>query len=170
MPVPVTFPESYPFSLVAFLPNAHRTTTAQANLTTAGNVIFNPGLGETAIVFLVLVLSSPKKHILDFLESGLEIEGRDNFATLLSQFFRVSSSILDNDAFPSNWLNVNILAHKALIKMMDPVATLLEREFIPEQDGGYQFDSNLWREAFYMLLKLLSSEQLVIEEFSPQVC
>jgi dedicator of cytokinesis protein 3 len=61
------------------------------------------------------------------------------------------------------------LAHKVLIKMMDPVATLMEREFIPEQDAVYQFDSNLWREAFYMLLKLLSSEQLVIEEFSPQV-
>lgn len=133
-------------------------------------MIFNPGLGETAIVFLVLVLSSPKKHILDFLETGLEIEGRGYISNFLSQFFRVSASILDNDAFPCNWLNVNILAHKALIKMMDPVATLLEREFIPEQDADYQFDSNLWREAFYMLLKLLSSEQLVIEEFSPQVC
>ena len=54
--------------------------------------------------------------------------------------------------------------------MMDPIATLLERDFIPDQDAGFQFDSNLWREGFYMLLKLLSSEQLVIEEFSPQVC
>lgn len=53
--------------------------------------------------------------------------------------------------------------------MMDPVATLLEQNFIPDQDAGYQFDSSLWRECFYMLLKLLSSEQLVIEEFSPQV-
>jgi hypothetical protein len=54
--------------------------------------------------------------------------------------------------------------------MMDPVASLMERDFIPEQDAVYQFDPNLWREGFYMLLKLLSSEQLVIEEFSPQVC
>lgn len=53
--------------------------------------------------------------------------------------------------------------------MMDPVATLLEQNFIPDQDAGYQLDSSLWRECFYMLLKLLSSEQLVIEEFSPQV-
>lgn len=52
---------------------------------------------------------------------------------------------------------------------MDPVATLLEQNFIPDQDAGFQFDSSLWRECFYMLLKLLSSEQLVIEEFSPQV-
>lgn len=53
--------------------------------------------------------------------------------------------------------------------MMDPVASLMERDFIPEQDAVYPFDPNLWREGFYMLLKLLSSEQLVIEEFSPQV-
>lgn len=115
------------------------------------------------------MLSSPRKHILNFLESSLEIEGRDNFTSLLSQFFKVSASILENDAFPASWLNVNILAHKVLIKMMDPVATLLEQNFIPDQDAGYQFDSSLWRECFYMLLKLLSSEQLVIEEFSPQV-
>jgi dedicator of cytokinesis protein 3 len=165
----VTFPESYPFSLVALLPNASR-NAPHTTLTSEGNSIFNPGLGETAIVFLVLVLSSPRKHILNFLESSLEIEGRDNFASLLSQFFKVSASILDNDAFPSSWLNVNILAHKVLIKMMDPVASLMERDFIPEQNAVYQFDPNLWREGFYMLLKLLSSEQLVIEEFSPQVC
>ncbi|KAF7964947.1 hypothetical protein HWV62_1454, partial [Athelia sp. TMB] len=165
--VPVTFPESYPFSLISRLPNPNR-HPSHAALASEGNVIFNPGLGETAIVFLVLVLSSPRKHVLNFLESSLEIEGRDNFATLLSQFFKVSTSILDNDAFPSSWLNVNILAHIVIIKMMDPVASLLERDFIPDQDATFSFDARLWREGFYMLLKLLSSEQLVIEEFSPQ--
>jgi hypothetical protein len=161
--LPVTFPESYPFSLVAYLPTASRKSLG------AKEDLFNPGLGETAIVFLVLVLSSPRKHILNFLESSLEIEGRNHFAALLSQFFKVATSILQNDAFPSSWLNVNILAHKVLVKMMDPVATLMERDYIPEQDDEESFDSNLWKEGFYMLLKLLSSEQLVIEEFSPQV-
>jgi dedicator of cytokinesis protein 3 len=162
--LPVTFPESYPFTLVAYLPNAIRNTQSLKES------LFNPGLGETAIVFLVLILSCPRKHILGFLESSLEIEGREHFASLLSQLFKVATSVLQNDAFPSSWLNVNILAHKVLIKVMDPVATLMEKDFIPDQDSEYQFDANLWREGFYMLLKLLSSEQLVIEEFSPQVC
>jgi dedicator of cytokinesis protein 3 len=162
--LPVTFPESYPFSLVAYLPNA----PSRNSLSTKED-LFNPGLGETAIVFLVLILSSPRKHILNFLESSLEIEGQSHFAALLSQFFKVATSILQNDAFPSSWLNVNILAHKVLIKMMDPVSTLMERDFIPDQESEQSFDSNLWKEGFYMLLKLLSSEQLVIEEFSPQV-
>lgn len=167
-PIPVTFPESYPFSLLAYLPDTPRGPN-NTPLPGESDAVFNPGLGETAIVFLVLILSSPTKHILDFLENSLEIEGRDRFVSLLSHFFNVATSILENDAFPKTWLNVNILAHKVLIKMMDPVAAIMEKEFIPPQESESQFDANLWRECMYMLLKLLSSEQLVIEEFSPQV-
>ncbi|KAG1718805.1 hypothetical protein EDD22DRAFT_1031903 [Suillus occidentalis] len=129
--VPVTFPESYPFSLMALLPNAPRNATS-TSLTHEDNLVFNPGLGETAI------------------------------------FFKVATSILENDAFPSNWLNVNILTHKVSIKMMDPIATLLKRIFIPPPSASHQFKAELWKDAFFMLLKLLSSEQLVIEDFSPQ--
>ncbi|KAK0485658.1 hypothetical protein IW261DRAFT_1451404 [Armillaria novae-zelandiae] len=129
---------------------------------------FNAGLGETAVVFLVLILSSPSKHILDFLESSLDIEGQERFIALMSQFFKVATSILGNDAFPKSWLNINIMAHKVLIKMMVPISTILEKEFIPPRDSEARFDARLWREAFFMLLKLLSSDQLVIEDFSPQ--
>ncbi|KAJ7622830.1 C2 domain in Dock180 and Zizimin proteins-domain-containing protein [Mycena polygramma] len=166
--VPVTFPESYPFSLVAQLPENPR-SPATPNTPDADNV-FNPGLGETATVFLVLILSSPTKHILNFLELSLDIEGRDRFVALLTQFFKVATSILENDAFPKTWLNINVLAHKVLIKIMEPIATIMEKEFIPPQDAQAQFNAPLWRDGFYMFLKLLSSEQLVIEEFSPQKC
>jgi dedicator of cytokinesis protein 3 len=166
--VPVTFPESYPFSLLAYLPDAPRGPN-NASLQREEGSLFNPGLGEIAVAFLVLVLSSPTKHILEFLESSLDIEGRDRFVALLSHFFSVATSILENDAFPKTWLNINVLAHKVLIKMMDPVAAIMEKEFIPAQDSESQFDANLWKCGLQMLLKLLSSEQLVIEEFSPQV-
>ena len=121
------------------------------------------------MVFLTLVSSSPRTHLINFLESSLEIEGKDNFALLLSHFFKVATSILNNDAWPRNWLNVDILAHKVLLKMVDPIAFLLVRDFVPEQHSSFEFNAGLWREAFYMLLKLLSSDQLVIEDFSPQV-
>ncbi|KAI0940660.1 hypothetical protein AcW1_003797 [Taiwanofungus camphoratus] len=161
---PVTFPESYPFSLAAQLPKNTFTVSGSFDV----KADFSPGLGETAIVILVLILAAPKKHLLGFFESIVEIEGRDTLAGLLLQTFKVAASILNNDAFPGNWLNVNILAHKELIKMMDPIATLLEREFIPHQQSTWKLDPTLWREGFRVLLKLLSSEQLVIEEFSPQ--
>ncbi|KAI0063692.1 hypothetical protein BV25DRAFT_405860 [Artomyces pyxidatus] len=163
---PVTFPESYPFSLVAQLPTVPKGFNGVYR--TESQALFSPALGETAIVFLVLVLSSSKKHLLNFFESMFEIEGRDNFATLMTQFFKVATSILDNDPWPSNWLNVNILSHKVLVKMMDSVAVLLERDFIPDEKASFQFNPDLWRDGIQMLLKLLSSDQLVIEEFSPQ--
>ncbi|KAJ7714176.1 C2 domain in Dock180 and Zizimin proteins-domain-containing protein [Mycena maculata] len=166
--IPVTFPESYPFSLLAPLPDGPRSPTTPGTPNTDN--IFNPGLGETATVFLVLILSSPTKHILNFLELSLDIEGRDRFVALLSQFFKVATSILDNDAFPKTWLNINVLAHKVLIKIMEPIATILEKEFIPPQEAQSQFNAPLWREGFSMFLKLLTSDQLVIEEFSPQKC
>ncbi|KAL4080221.1 hypothetical protein V8B97DRAFT_1914290 [Scleroderma yunnanense] len=165
-PIPVSFPESYPFSLMASLPVAQKSALIPSS--SEDGKLFNPGLGETAIVFLSLVLSAPTKHIYNFLESSYDIEGRDHFATLLTLFFKVATSILDNDAWPSAWLNVNILTHKVLIKMMDPISTLLKRIFIPPPVTAKQFNADLWRDAYYMLLKLLSSDQLVIEDFTAQ--
>jgi dedicator of cytokinesis protein 3 len=162
---PVTFPESYPFSLVASLPEPPQGLSyAQEE-----NAAFYPSLGETAVVLLVLILSCPTKHLLSFLESSLEIEGRERFVSLLLQFFKVATSILDNDAFPKSWVNINVLAHKILIRIMDPITIILEKEFIPLEGSESEFDANLWRECLQMLLKLLSSEHLVIEEFSSQV-
>ncbi|KAF8972959.1 cytoplasmic protein [Flammula alnicola] len=165
--VPVTFPESYPFSLLASVPEPPR-GVSNAPFTQEGDTVFYPGLGEAAIVFLVLILSSPPKHVTGFLQSSLDIEGRDRFVALLSQFFKVATSILENDAFPKAWMNVNVLAHKVLIKIMLPIAEIMEKEFIPPQELESTFDANLWREGLHMLLKLLSSEQLMIEDFSPQ--
>jgi dedicator of cytokinesis protein 3 len=161
------FPSSYPFSLVSSLP-APKSPNNSSQLTLT-QLIFNCGLGEAAIVLLVLILSSPRKHLIGFLEGILEIEGQDKFANLLSKIFKVGLSILNNDAFPKTWLNVNILVHKVLLKIIDPVALLLMKHFIPDQKEAYHFNSNLWRDGFALLLKLLSSDQLVIEEFSPQV-
>jgi len=166
--MPVTFPESYPFSLVASLPDPPR-GVSNTPYPKEGDSTLYPSLGETAIVFLVLILSSPTKHITTFLESSLDIEGRERFVALLGQFFKVATSILENEAFPKTWMNVNILAHKVMVKIMDPIAVVMAKEFIPPEESESQFDASLWRECLHMLLKLLSSDQLMIEEFSPQV-
>lgn len=160
--VPITFPESYPFALISQLPKSAPNSPNREKGT------YNAGLGETAVTLLVLALSAGKKQLLSFFESIMEIEGKEKLTALLMKLFKVSASILNNDAFPSNWLNINILAHKVLIKIFDPIGTILEREYIPA-DPSTPFDGGVWKEAFYVLLRLLSSEQLVIEDFSPQV-
>ncbi|CAE6510579.1 unnamed protein product [Rhizoctonia solani] len=167
--VPTAFPASYPFSLLSFPPNTAKSpiwtgvAAAEESVT-----LFNCTLAETATVFLTLVQSSPRKHLLAFLESTLEIEGREHLAKFMSLFFKVAISILHHDAYPTNWLNVNIMAHKVILKMADPVGVMLTREFIPEESHADQFDAALWYDALAMLMSLLASDQLVIEEFSPQ--
>jgi len=162
--VPVVFPASHPFALVSQYP-PYMVSGAAYEVTP----FFNCTLGETAVVFLSLVLSSPRKSIVNLFDTRLEVQGKDNTAALLSQFFKVAVSIIDNEAFPRTWLNVNILAHRVLLKLMEPVSLLLMHNFIPDHTEADSFKSELWRDAFYMLLSLLSSEQLVIEEHSPQV-
>jgi dedicator of cytokinesis protein 3 len=158
------FPHTYPFSLVANTPPNKNPFSSQPVL----QGVFNCALGETAMVILTLILSSPRKHIVSFLEVSFEIEGKDNFAQLLNKIFKVGISILTNEAFSKTWLNVNILAHQVFLKLFEPIALLMIKHFVPEQKSAYQFNSALWRDGFYLLLKLLSSDQLVIEEFSPQ--
>lgn len=162
-PSPIPFPESYPFSLLSHAPKSAPPSAGETN------ALYNAGLGEAGVVVLVVILSTSKKQLLNFLENLVEIEGREKLSAMLSRLFKVTTSILNNDAFPSNWLNVNILAHKVIIKMFDPVGEILEREYIPPASSTVPFDTNLWRDALYVLLRLLSSEELVIEDFSPQV-
>lgn len=123
---------------------------------------------KIACVFVTLLLLAPRKIFVNWLEATLEVEGKDNFARLLVQIFKVSRSILENQAYPADWLNINILAHRVLVKIVEPVADILERDFIPQQQASFSFNTSLWRDFFGMLLTLLASPQLLIEEFSPQ--
>jgi dedicator of cytokinesis protein 3 len=169
--VPVVFPGTYPFSLGTNV--SARTSLNQQSFTVAQNKPnkFNSGLADTAVTILVLILSSPRKHLVNFLEEFAEIEGTANLSRLLQNFFYVANSVLQNEAFPGNWLNVNVLAHKVVLKMSEPVAFILLQRFIPDPNDGFEdLDSKVWHDCLAMLLRLLASNQLVIEEFSPQVC
>lgn len=174
--IPVVFPSSYPFSLLSHPPDHARRERARARTgkeatpeeTKQEWPTLRAGMGEIACVFVALLHLAPRKIFVNSLESTLEVEGKDNFARLLAQIFRVGKSILENDAYPSEWLNINILAHRVIVKIVDPIADFLEREFIPAQQVSYTFNTSLWRDFFGMLLRLLASPQLLIEEFSPQ--
>lgn len=175
-PIPVVFPSSYPFSLLSHPPEHARLERERARTgkeatpeeTKSEWPTLRAGMGEIACVFIALLHLAPRKILVNWLDSTFEVEGKDNFARLLTQVFRVGKSILENDAYPSDWLNINILAHRVIVKVIDPIADVLEREFIPAQQASYTFNTSLWRDFFSMLLRLLSSPQLLIEEFSPQ--
>ncbi|SPO35760.1 related to dedicator of cytokinesis protein 3 [Pseudozyma flocculosa] len=178
--VPVIFPSSYPFPLIAKRPQGHPAAMAGPSSRRhrrrdgyggrggGANGFLNCGLGEIASVLMALIMLSPRKHLASFLEEERDLGGHELCGKFLSNFFEVASSILLNEAFPATWLNINILAHQMVLKMADPLAAMLVRDFIPPADRSPSFDTELWRSGLGMLLTLLSSEQLVIEQFKPQ--
>ncbi|UZJ54324.1 hypothetical protein CBS101457_003644 [Exobasidium rhododendri] len=171
--VPVIFPSSYPFPLIARKPvgqmtPSNRARSSRRHLRKEQPPFLNCGLGELAVVITVLVMLSPRRHLAGFLDEQLDVEGPEKLSKFLYDFFEVTTSILHNEAYPDTWLNINILAHQMILKMADPLASLMVRDFIPSADKSDTFDTQLWKAGLNMLLALLSSEQLVIEKFKPQ--
>jgi hypothetical protein len=164
---PISFPSSYPFTLVA-----NGTTTSKTVVNGVVREIpdlFNCGLGEIAVVLLVMILASTPKDLNNFFDLTLDIEGQPNLTRLLASVLTVAASILNNDAFPSRWLNINVLSHVVLLKLAEPIGAVMMRTYVPPSEFGEAFDSALWFDYLHLLLRLLASEQLVIEEFAPQV-
>lgn len=153
--VPTTFPSTYPISLLSYPAEYARrlaSSTSSASATEdKGWPTLRAGLGEIACVFLALVLLAPRKIFVNWLESTLEIEGKETFARQLGQMFRMSRSILEHEAFPSDWLNITVLAHRVVLRLAQPVADILIREFVPPPPSSFKFNTTLWRDFFGMV-------------------
>ncbi|PWN21805.1 hypothetical protein BCV69DRAFT_268306, partial [Microstroma glucosiphilum] len=172
--VPVIFPSAYPFPLISQWPDEQQSKTSGVHHSdqrrgkqTRLNFL-HCGLGESATVLIMLIMLSPRKHLAEFLDEQSDLGGPDQLSPFLTSFCAVATSILRNDAFPAAWLNINILAHQMVLKMADPLSALLVRDFIPTREDPGAFDKILWHDCLNMFLALLSSEQLVVEQFKPQ--
>lgn len=204
--VPIVFPATYPFSLLNSLPpkpnlhlNIPTTNPNDPNNNSYGGQQSSPptvqnALGEIAVVMITMIMLAPTRMLKNHLELMLEVEGKTNFGKFLSKTFKAFYSILKNVSFPSNWLNINVISHKAILKLLEVVSKILQREFIPpttrQQHGQAKeemnlkragqlkdeptnseeerFDSNLWSDFFVLNHGLLSSKLLIIEEYPPQ--
>lgn len=158
---PVTFPSTYPTSLLVELPPSPLAPEA-TQVATLQHVS-----GEVAATIVSLLHISPAKVLADYMQTTFEIEGAENFSALLSQLFRAMTSMLAHQAYPASWLNISMLTHTVALRIAEPAASILQREYIPSQQDAASFRPQLWRDFFDMLLKLLSSPLLVIEDFSP---
>ncbi|EST06223.1 Dedicator of cytokinesis C-terminal [Kalmanozyma brasiliensis GHG001] len=171
-PVPVIFPSSYPFPLVARRPQGTgsvvEAASSRRNRRQERSEFLNCGLVEISAVLMVLIVLSPRKHLSSFLDEERDLGGDEKTSKILFHFFEVATSILSYDAYPSTWLNLNIFSHQMVLKMADPIASMMVRYYIPTAEQSDKFDTVLWRSCLTMILTLLSSDQLVIEQFKPQ--
>jgi hypothetical protein len=106
---------------------------------------------------------------LSTLPVGMQLDlALDEMATLLEDMLHVHLSILQCEAFPSNWLSVHIYHHKSTMKTLQYVAGILMRSFLPHPDDAEDYNTELWKAFFTVLLKLVGSDALALETFPEQ--
>lgn len=137
------FPTSYPFQT--------RPTTTDAS--------FDEALIEISAV-LAAMSSLPTMIHVDW--------QKEETADFLFGVLQVYISILDCEAFPSSWLSVHIYHHKATMRALSKICSILTDSFLPLPDEADQFSTDLWRAFFDALLKLVGSDALALETFPEQ--
>ncbi|TVY53125.1 Dedicator of cytokinesis protein 1 [Lachnellula cervina] len=119
---------------------------------------------DEALVELSAILSG-----ISTLPTGMQLElAEDEMATLLEDTLHVHLSILQCEAFPSNWLSVHIYHHRSTIKTLEYLAGILLESFLPHPDDAESYNTELWKVFFTVLLKLVGSDALALETFPEQ--
>jgi hypothetical protein len=119
---------------------------------------------DEALVELSAILSG-----ISTLPSGMQLElAEDEMATLLEDTLHVHLSILQCEAFPPNWLSVHIFHHKSTMKTLEYLAGILLESFLPHPDDAENYNTELWKVFFTVLLKLVGSDALALETFPEQ--
>lgn len=89
-------------------------------------------------------------------------------STFLSQAFEAHNSILDCEAYPESWLSLHVYNHRATLKSLEHLGSVLIEKSLPEPDDADAFDTKLWESFFMTLFKVVSSEVLALETFPEQ--
>ncbi|KAI0420378.1 SH3 domain-containing protein [Xylaria grammica] len=101
--------------------------------------------------------------------NGMQLElSVDDITTVLKNTLQVHLSILEGEAFPSNWLSVYTYHHKSTMRTLQYLASILLDSALPDPDDAEDFDTELWRLFFMTLLKLVGSGCLALETFPEQ--
>ena len=117
----------------------------------------------------VLVELSAILSAISTLPNGMQLElAEDEMATLLEDTLHVHLSILQCEAFPADWLSVHIYHHKSTMKTLEYLAGILLDSFLPHPDDAENYNTELWKVFFTVLLKLVGSDALALETFPEQ--
>ena len=89
-------------------------------------------------------------------------------STFLSQAFETHNSILDCEAYPESWLSMHVYNHRATLKSLEYLGSVLTDKFLPAPDNADTFDTKLWESFFMTVFKVVSSDALALETFPEQ--
>lgn len=125
----------------------------------SGEAVFDEALVELSAIISVISTTSP----------GMQLELADvDLAILIEDTLLAHLSILQCEAFPTDWLSVHIYHHKSTMKALEYITGILLESFLPEPDEAESYNTELWKCFFTTLLKLVGSDSLALETFPEQ--
>lgn len=96
-----------------------------------------------------------------------KLKGED-LVMFISQAIEAHNSILNCEAYPENWLSIHVYNHRATVKSLEFLASMLMNKCLPAPDDADAFDTRLWESFLATLLKVVSSDALALETFPEQ--
>ncbi|KAL2868870.1 guanine nucleotide exchange factor DCK1 [Aspergillus lucknowensis] len=112
----------------------------------------------SAILAATAAIPNPKQPRL----RGLEL------TSFLSQAFEVHTSILNCEPYPETWFSLHVYNHRATVKSLEYLASLMVEKLLPAPDDAETFDTRVWESFFMTLLKVVSSDALALETVPEQ--
>ena len=91
-----------------------------------------------------------------------------SMSSYLFSLLACQESVLDGDAYPIGWLSLVTFCHKSTLTVLQYVQKLLSTNFLPAPEFADEFEMDLWKEYFNLLLKLVNSDAVALENFSEQ--
>ena len=167
--VPEVFPATVSFALLSELPPPSlldKKTAAEDGLPTSETFVC--GTVEISVVIFTLILSAPRHNILRWLAELVDFEGRSTASSILKRAFSLCSKTIKHEAVPAQWLTLNLLCLSAMVRLLDPLADVLEASFVPPIGETEDFDVELWRNVFELLCDFCENEQLSLEDMTQQ--
>ena len=166
---PDVFPATTPFALMAELPPPSLLETqsaAEDSLPVSKTFIL--GAVEIVVVIFTLLLTAPRHAVMRWLVDMYEMEGAETVSKTLRAAFAFCASIVRNESYPAQWLTLNLMSLSCILRLLDPVADVLERYFIPPVSEAETFDGPLWSELLNLLCEFCLSPELGLEEMTQQ--
>lgn len=166
---PDIFPMSTPFALISELPPSSlldRQSAAEDGLATSKTFVL--GLTEITVVIFTLVLAAPRHNLFRWLSELYEIEGSETTSRTMQTVFSFCLSVVRNEAYPPQWLTLNLMSLGSIVRLLDPIAEILERHFVPPVEQADSFDVPLWNSVLRLLCAFCNNDQLALEDMTQQ--
>ncbi|KAI9184353.1 Deoxycytidine kinase 1 [Blastocladiella emersonii ATCC 22665] len=121
---------------------------------------------KIASTFLSVFSLMSETKIAEYFVNVYEARGHNGTTKFVHQVCNMIESILRGEAYPSSWVNLNLIAHRTALKIFRSVALIMQHHFMPP--SAPKFDHDLWRRYFSNVFTLLNSPYLQKETWSAQ--